>query len=274
MREYDDDSNIQHYAPVLRRIIILVAVITAVPVMLWTITAFMHTYIAQPTIPSPRPLATATAAPASPAADTATANPAAPAAAPSQPAPAVTDARATDDARGDRIRDSAGSTDAPNDQVAALPSTPSAAPAAPPASAAATVQADTRAQRFPGPAIFRAAAANAGGTGLGQRCRSRCLAAAGPDHRPGSPAEASSQRAGARGHRHTAAAGPSQRRSRTAEPDARHAAVRLRPRHRALINKAAFTPARRRLPAAWAGSRRRSARGKFPRHGCRRASPW
>ena len=50
MREYDDDSNIQHYAPVLRRIIILVAVITAVPVMLWTITAFMQTYIAQPTI--------------------------------------------------------------------------------------------------------------------------------------------------------------------------------------------------------------------------------
>ena len=91
MREYDDDSNIQHYAPVLRRIIILVAVITAVPVMLWTITAFMHTYIAQPTIPAPRPLAaaTATAAPTSPAADTATANPPAPAAAPSQPAPAA-----------------------------------------------------------------------------------------------------------------------------------------------------------------------------------------
>ena len=73
MREYDDGSNIQHYAPVLRRIIILVAVITAVPVMLWTITAFMHTYIAQPTISAPRPLATATAAPATPAADTATA---------------------------------------------------------------------------------------------------------------------------------------------------------------------------------------------------------
>ena len=58
MREYDDGSNIQHYAPVLRRIIILVAVITAVPVMLWTITAFMHTYIAQPTISAPRPLVT------------------------------------------------------------------------------------------------------------------------------------------------------------------------------------------------------------------------
>jgi hypothetical protein len=139
MREYDDDSNIQHYAPVLRRIIILVAVITAVPVMLWTITAFMHTYIAQPTIPAPRPLATATAAPASPAVDTATANPPAS----SQPAPAVTDAKSTDDGRADRIRDSAGNNAAPNVQVAstaAISPASSAAPAAPPAPTA-TVQA-------------------------------------------------------------------------------------------------------------------------------------
>ena len=33
------------FAPLLRRIFILVAVITAVPVMLWTITAFMRTYV-------------------------------------------------------------------------------------------------------------------------------------------------------------------------------------------------------------------------------------
>ena len=148
MREYDDDSNIQHYAPVLRRIIILVAVITAVPVMLWTITAFMHTYIAQPTIPAPRPLATATAAPASPAADTA--NPPAP----SQPAPAATDARATDDGRGDRIRDSAGNNAAPNVQVAstaAVSPAPSAAPATSPAPAAVTVQAAPAPSVFPNP---------------------------------------------------------------------------------------------------------------------------
>jgi hypothetical protein len=146
MREYDDDNNIQHYAPVLRRIIILVAVITAVPVMLWTITAFMHTYIAQPTIPSPQPLAaaTATAAPVSPAADTATANP--PAA-----APAVTDARATDDARGDRMRDSAGNTGALNVQVATAQPTLSAAPATPPAPAAVTVQAAPAPGVFPNP---------------------------------------------------------------------------------------------------------------------------
>ena len=151
MREYDDDSNIQHYAPVLRRIIILVAVITAVPVMLWTITAFMHTYIAQPTIPSPQPLAAATAAPASPAADTAATNPPTLAAAPSQPAPAATDAKATDDGRSDRMRDSAGNNAAPNVQVAstaALSPAPSAAPAAPPAPAAVTVQA------APAPSVF------------------------------------------------------------------------------------------------------------------------
>jgi hypothetical protein len=147
MREYDDDSHIQHYAPVLRRIIILVAVITAVPVMLWTITAFMHTYIAQPTIPAPRPLAAATAAaaPVSPAAETATANPPALAAAQSQPAPA-----ATDDGRGDRIRDSGGNNAAPNVQVAstaALSPAPSAAPAAP---TAVTVQAAPA----PAPSVF------------------------------------------------------------------------------------------------------------------------
>jgi hypothetical protein len=146
MREYDDDSNIQHYAPVLRRIIILVAVITAVPVMLWTITAFMHTYIAQPTISSPRPLATATAAPTTAAVDTG--NPSAP----SQPAQSVTEARATDDGRGDRMRDSGGNNAAPNVQVAstaAISPAPSAAPA--PAPAAATVQAAPAPSVFPDP---------------------------------------------------------------------------------------------------------------------------
>jgi hypothetical protein len=146
MREYDDDSNIQHYAPVLRRIIILVAVITAVPVMLWTITAFMHTYIAQPTIPAPRPLAAATAAPTTPAADTATANPSAP----SQPAPAVTDAGATDDGRGDRMRDSAGNNGAPNIQVASTAAISPTPPAAPSAPAAVTVQAAPP----PAPSVF------------------------------------------------------------------------------------------------------------------------
>jgi hypothetical protein len=47
---------------VLLRIVILVAVVTAVPAVLWTITVFMRTYVAQPVIPGVRPLAVATAA--------------------------------------------------------------------------------------------------------------------------------------------------------------------------------------------------------------------
>jgi hypothetical protein len=53
---YDDDNS-QSFGPVLRRIAILAVIITAVPVMLWSITAFMRTYVAQPVIPSARPLA-------------------------------------------------------------------------------------------------------------------------------------------------------------------------------------------------------------------------
>ena len=50
MRE--DDDEFRHYVPLLRRIIILVAVITAVPVVLWTITAFVRTYVGPPQIPT------------------------------------------------------------------------------------------------------------------------------------------------------------------------------------------------------------------------------
>ena len=55
MREYDD--NIRLYTPMLQRIIILVAVIVAVPVVLWTITAFVRSYVAPPQIQTFRPLA-------------------------------------------------------------------------------------------------------------------------------------------------------------------------------------------------------------------------
>jgi hypothetical protein len=50
MRE--DDDEFRHYVPLLRRIIILVAVITAVPVVLWTITVFVRTYVGPPRIPT------------------------------------------------------------------------------------------------------------------------------------------------------------------------------------------------------------------------------
>ena len=49
MREDDDFG---HYVPILRRIIILVAVITAVPVVLWTITAFVRAYVVPVKVPT------------------------------------------------------------------------------------------------------------------------------------------------------------------------------------------------------------------------------
>ncbi len=53
----DVDEHIQLYVPVLRRIVVLVAVIIAVPVVLWTITVFVHTYVAPPKVPTFRSLA-------------------------------------------------------------------------------------------------------------------------------------------------------------------------------------------------------------------------
>ena len=54
MREYDDydDENIRLYTPVLQRVIILAAVIIAVPVMMWTITTFVRGYVARPQVPA------------------------------------------------------------------------------------------------------------------------------------------------------------------------------------------------------------------------------
>ncbi len=49
MREDDDFG---HYVPILRRIIILVAVITAVPVVLWTVTAFVRAYVVPAKVPT------------------------------------------------------------------------------------------------------------------------------------------------------------------------------------------------------------------------------
>ena len=99
---YDDDNS-QSFGPVLRRIAILAVIITAVPVMLWSITAFMRTYVAQPVIPSPRPLALV----ANP--NTASA-PSADNSAPAQASAPVVEARATAtdaDGKSDQLSDSA-----------------------------------------------------------------------------------------------------------------------------------------------------------------------
>src|SRR6516165_7223023 len=54
MREYDDydDESIRLYTPLLQRVIILAAVVIAIPVMMWTITTFVRSYIARPKLPA------------------------------------------------------------------------------------------------------------------------------------------------------------------------------------------------------------------------------
>ena len=44
MRE-DDDTEIRYFMPLVRRLVILAAVIVAVPVVMWTITGFVRTYV-------------------------------------------------------------------------------------------------------------------------------------------------------------------------------------------------------------------------------------
>jgi hypothetical protein len=65
MRE--DDDHFRQSMPVLRRLIILVAVLIAIPVAMWTITAVVRTYVGPPKLPTFRPMAAAPAAPAGPA---------------------------------------------------------------------------------------------------------------------------------------------------------------------------------------------------------------
>jgi hypothetical protein len=118
-----DDDHSQSFGPVLRRIAILAVIITAVPVMLWSITAFMRTFVAQPVIPSPRPMA---------AADTANAAPAAASRVSAPTNAPVVEARATaTDARG---ADADGKSDHLSDSAAPAPTTTASlapAPAAP-----------------------------------------------------------------------------------------------------------------------------------------------
>jgi hypothetical protein len=58
MRE-DEDDHIRLHSPVLHRIIILLAVIAAVPVVLWSISAFVRAYVAPPKLPTFHPMAAA-----------------------------------------------------------------------------------------------------------------------------------------------------------------------------------------------------------------------
>jgi hypothetical protein len=80
---HDDDSRFQRFVPLLRRVIILLAVLAATPVVLWMITAFVRTYVGPPRVPAPRQIAStapmaapATAAPSTADTDQAAAAPA------------------------------------------------------------------------------------------------------------------------------------------------------------------------------------------------------
>jgi len=55
MRE--DNDRFRHYVPLLRRILILAAVLAAIPVILWTITVFMRACVGPPKLPTFRQLA-------------------------------------------------------------------------------------------------------------------------------------------------------------------------------------------------------------------------
>ena len=78
---HDDDNRFQRFVPLLRRVIILLAVLAATPVVLWMITTFVRAYVGPPRIPAPHqiaattPTVSATAAASTPNSDQAAASP-------------------------------------------------------------------------------------------------------------------------------------------------------------------------------------------------------
>jgi hypothetical protein len=70
---HNDDNQLYRFVPLLRRVIILLAVLAATPVVLWMITAFVRAYVGPPKVPAFHQLASTApmAAPATAAASTA-----------------------------------------------------------------------------------------------------------------------------------------------------------------------------------------------------------
>jgi hypothetical protein len=123
-----EDDSFRHVVPLLRRTIILVAVIIAVPAILWTITTFVRTYVGQPRVPTFHQLA-ATATINAPAAS---AGPQGAALSPqdAQGSNAIVEARATvSDAagRGDQLDGTTNRAVPTNDASGAVPPSPLAA---------------------------------------------------------------------------------------------------------------------------------------------------
>jgi hypothetical protein len=144
-----DDDYAPSYVPVLLRIVLLAAVVTAVPVVLWTITAFMRTYVAQPVIPGARPLAATPANAAADATPTGTATNSSPAIAATTPAGS---SNSDADARGNRLQDGNGNATAGNPPLA-TPTVVAYAPSATPTAAQIAPPDKTVVQASPAPAV-------------------------------------------------------------------------------------------------------------------------
>lgn len=156
-----NEDQFRNYFPLMRRVIMLVAVLTAVPVILWTITVFVRGYFGPPKIAAARPLAAVVSVeePATPAVasqDAAARPPSMPQQAKVVDAPpfvearaAATDARTqTPAAKGGSIWDRQGNDAGPP------PNAPSAAMVAAPAPAAGDQRAvDRRAAAQTVPAV-------------------------------------------------------------------------------------------------------------------------
>src|SRR6476659_2915344 len=156
------EDQFRHYFPLLRRVIILVAVLTAVPVILWTITVFVRGYFGPPKIATARPLATVSAeAPASPAAGQAAS--ARPTAAPQQAkvvdAPPFVEARAPGTDARTLAPAAKGGTIWEQRQAGSDAGPPSSAPSAAMTAAAASAGGDQRAAQAPGAQMMAAAPA-------------------------------------------------------------------------------------------------------------------
>jgi len=143
MREYDDydDENIRLYTPVLQRVIILAAVIIAVPVMMWTITTFVRSYVARPQAPALEHVASANM----PAGLSAISP------APPSPAPSPADQSAPQRVEGASASDAPSRAAETRNGVPNLASLPDAS--APPASVSSPSGASLQAIQVPSPAL-------------------------------------------------------------------------------------------------------------------------
>ena len=81
---HNDDNRLHRFVPLLRRVIILLAVLAATPVVLWMITAFVRAYVGPPKVPAFHQLASTAPMAAPTTASASTANSDQPPAAPAQ----------------------------------------------------------------------------------------------------------------------------------------------------------------------------------------------